>query len=109
MKSDDGNHYNFAINGEIRDCGTEISSNGTHIVFSNSLRGTAGEILGKITRQRVMNVQFECHFEKVQRVALTDPIVANLFQVTLDNGEDLAEFDVSFGIYEDDSFRNALE
>ena len=24
--SDDGEHYNFEINGEIRDCGTEVRS-----------------------------------------------------------------------------------
>ena len=106
-KSDNGEHYNFLINGEIRDCGTEVSSNGTHISFSNSIRGTAGEIIGKITRQRVMNVQFECQFDQVQKVHLSEPIAANLFQVTLDNGEDLAEFEVSFGIYEDQTFRKA--
>jgi len=106
--SDDGEHYNFSIDGEIRDCGTEVSSNGTHISFSNSIHGTAGEIIGKITRQRVMNVQFECQFDKVQQVHLSDPITANLFQVTLDNGEELAEFEVSFGIYEDQTFSSFL-
>ncbi|CBY31327.1 unnamed protein product [Oikopleura dioica] len=106
--SDNGEHYNFLINGEIRDCGTEVSSNGTHISFSNSIRGTAGEIIGKITRQRVMNVQFECQFDQVQKVHLSEPIAANLFQVTLDNGEDLAEFEVSFGIYEDQTFSSFL-
>ena len=56
-----------------------------------------------------MNVQFECQFDKIQQVHLNDPIAANLFQVTLDNGEVFAEFEVSFGIYEDETFRNAFE
>ena len=56
-----------------------------------------------------MNVQFECQFDKVQQVHLNDPIAANLFQVTLDNGEEFAEFEVSFGIYEDQNFRNAFK
>ena len=49
--------YNFPASNE---CGTTVNNNGTHLIYSNVISGTTGDIAGIISRRRSMAINFSC-------------------------------------------------
>jgi len=99
------NEYHFGEEGKITDCGNEIVSNDTHIVIKSSIQGVAGVQIGRITRQRRLEVDLECAFERVLQVSTgPNPIMTSLYHFVADLGEAIGSFDVSIAVFKDDAF-----
>ena len=111
--------WNFQVGGDVRDCDTAIDINDTTILFSNSVSGTIFESLGqeikhisgtagistaKITRERSLQIDFACDFEKIVRVSTANPARTALYEINVDLDGELAEFDIGMALYKDNSF-----
>ena len=99
------NEYHFGEEGKITDCGNEIVSNDTHIVIKSAIQGVAGVQIGRITRQRRLEVDLECAFERVLQVSTgPNPIMTSLFHFVADLGQVIGSFDVSIAVFKDATF-----
>jgi hypothetical protein len=99
------NEYHFGEEGKITDCGNEIVSNDTHIVIKSAIQGVAGVQIGRITRQRRLEVDLECAFERVLQVSTgPNPIMTSLFHFVADLGAIIGSFDVSIAVFKDAAF-----
>ena len=96
--------YHFGQQGRIADCGNEIASNDTHIIIRSSIQGVAGVKIGPITRQRRLEVELECAFQRVIRVSSSGAILTSRLQIVADLGETIGNFDVQMGVFKDDTF-----
>jgi len=80
-------------------------SNDTHIVIKSAIQGVAGVKIGRITRQRRLEVDLECAFERVLQVSTgPNPIMTSLFHFVADLGETIGSFDVSIAVFKDAAF-----
>ena len=50
------------------DCGTAVENNGTHMVYSNTISGATGDVIGTISRKRTMDITFSCALQLGQRL-----------------------------------------
>jgi len=96
--------WNFQVAGDVRDCNTAIDLNETTIMFSNSVSGIAGVATTKITRERVLQIDLTCNFEKITRVSTADPARTALYDINVYLGGELAEFEIGMALYKDSSF-----
>jgi len=42
------------------ECGTQVENNGTHMVYSNAIIGSTGDVVGPISRRQTMEINFSC-------------------------------------------------
>ena len=49
------------------ECGTNVENNSTHMVYSNTISGATGDVIGTISRRRTMEISFSCALQLGQR------------------------------------------
>ncbi|XP_042598970.1 pancreatic secretory granule membrane major glycoprotein GP2 isoform X2 [Cyprinus carpio] len=98
-----GNDYVFTIKTNLTDCGTIMVSDGTHIMFTNTIRNNETDI---ITRSYI-NITFGCRYPvnyMVQQQNGGNLIRVDVRTITL-NTED-GNFSVSMLLYKDEEFQD---
>ena len=97
-------YYIWTISGSPRNCGSTISKNATHLMYSNAIRdadNTADADL--VTRSRI-EIKFHCTFPVNYRLSLgknLKPQIKTISFVT-----ELGKFTVDFKLFQDSQFMN---
>ncbi|KYO37735.1 pancreatic secretory granule membrane major glycoprotein GP2-like [Alligator mississippiensis] len=97
------NLYVFSIKNNFTDCGTQMASDDTHIVFTNTIQSNFSEV---ITRTFI-NITFACRYPinyLVQQPNGDNKISVDIRTITL-NTED-GNFSVSMMLYKDPDFED---
>lgn len=101
-----GDDYVFAAN--VGDCGTQISNNGTHMVYMNAIQAQQGTSNGVITRMRTLMIDFSCEFSLDHTVSLADGVSPSLTNIEVDMGTETGTFEVSMDLYTDSTFTDMV-
>lgn len=113
-----GDEWHFATGPS--ECGTIVSGNDTHIVYTNILQGTAGKENAVITRSKPFYLEFTCVFEAQIDVTLGggsggQPAMRQLTYISTKD-EDMeikmdhahGEFDLSMNLYTSQKFQTPV-
>ena len=90
------------------ECGTTVSTNGTYIVYENSIIGEIREHFGAITRKKYLEIDFSCGFQSEEDVSFDGSLHAMIDHVEIDLGRQEEKFDVMMGVYVDNSFDESV-
>jgi len=99
----DGTDYVFAVAGLV-DCGTEVTSNATHINVANAIRGSAGENNAMITRKRNVYIDFGCSYLKEMQVSTVSVGHVQSKSVTINLETEQMEMNMEIALFQTDSF-----
>jgi hypothetical protein len=102
----------FAIEMSIpttTECGTNVVNNSTHVVYSNAVMGEVPvSHEGILTKNKELNLEFECAFEIGQTDAFEKDISAIVETINIVRGREIAQYDVVMGVFTDESFTELI-
>lgn len=97
-------YYIWTISGSPRNCGSIVSKNATHLMYSNAIRDadtTADSNL--VTRSRI-EIKFHCTFPVNYRLSLGKDLKPKIKTISFAN--DMGKFEVDFKLFQDSQFMN---
>lgn len=97
-------YYIWTISGSPRNCGSTVSKNATHLMYSNAIRdadNTADAHL--VTRSRI-EIKFHCTFPVNYRLSLNNDLKPKIKTIAFAN--DMGKFEVDFKLFQDSQFMN---
>lgn len=96
--------YIWTISGSPRNCGSTVSKNATHLMYSNAIRDadtTADAHL--VTRSRI-EIKFHCTFPVNYRLSLGKDLKPKIKTISFVNEQ--GQFTVDFKLFQDSQFNN---
>lgn len=80
-------------------CSSQVSSNGTHLIYEGNVGVSHGQEHGVISRRRGIEVEFVCEILQEITVSLDRSISTLTTDVQIDLGTDESSFDLHLGLY----------
>jgi hypothetical protein len=90
------------------ECGTEVTNNGTYLVYSNAILGQVRDHNDPITRKKFLELEFSCGFEADQEISMDDSLHAMIDHVDVDFGRQDETFDIYMGVFTDEKFNDIV-
>ena len=91
------------------ECGTEVSNNGTYLMYSNAVIGDVREHDGVVTRKKFIDLDFECGFEADFDLSSNNMVHAMIDHVDIQLERQDKEFDIQMGVFTDDTFTELVD
>lgn len=95
-------YYKWLIAGNPRNCESEVKSNGTHLIYSNSIRDAENTASKLVTRSRI-EIQFHCTFPVDYRVGLRHGLTPQIRTITIQTST--GKFVVDLKMFQDQGFQ----
>ncbi|XP_077695788.1 alpha-tectorin isoform X4 [Eretmochelys imbricata] len=97
----------FQINNTKGNCGNIVQSNGTHIVYKNTVWIESANNTGNIiTRDRTINVEFSCAYELDIKISLDSVVRPMLSVINLTVPTQEGSFTTKMALYKNSSYKH---
>jgi hypothetical protein len=95
--------YIFKIIGSPANCGSYVTSNNTHLKYTNAIRDAETTADAKIVTRSKIEIQFHCSFPVDYHVGLSNYLKPNVRTLTMKTDE--GEFVIEMRAFQDQSFQ----
>lgn len=106
--STDGDVYNYILP-DYTSCETTSSNNGSHILYSNTLRIESNDQNKIISRGRAIKIRFTCAIESELTVSLSNGFVPDDDEIGINLRPQKSPIHLSMDLFQDEAFSQRLD
>lgn len=96
-------YYKWKIVGNPRNCGSDVTSNGTYLKYSNAIRDAENTANNKLVTRSRIEIQFHCTFPVDYRVGLKQGLKPKVRTITIKTAK--GKFVVDMKLFQDQGFQ----